>query len=348
MTGQPDASAIGLVGYGFGGRVFHAPLIASAPGCRLAGVVTRSPERRDRVAHDLPGTPTFASLAEMAAAGAQAVAISTPVDTHVPLALEAIGLGLAVVCDKPFARDAEAARQVVERAEQAGVRLSVYQNRRWDSDLLSLREVIAAGSIGRVTRFESRFERFKPQPGPGAAGGGALLDFGSHLVDQALLLFGPVQQVFATMHVRGDLAGRDDDVFLVLGHEGGVQSHLGGSWTQGAPGPRLRVTGTTGSFVVDAPDGQEAALVAGATPATEGERWGTPVEDQRGRIIRGGAAEPAPAARGRWDTYYPTFGAAVRGEGSVPVDPRDAVAALEVLDAARRSAEQQQVVRIPS
>ncbi|MGI8330451.1 Gfo/Idh/MocA family protein [Actinomadura scrupuli] len=325
----------GLVGYGFGGRYFHAPLLASAPGIDFVGVVTRSPDRRAELAADRPGVPAYDSLAALAAAGAQAVAISTPADTHIALALEAISLGLAVVVDKPFALDAPSARGAVEAAEQAGVPLSVYQNRRWDSDLLTVRRLIDTGALGEVTRFESRFERFSPEPGPPAAGGGTLRDFGAHLVDQALLLFGPVRRVYAEMRGRHDL---DDDVFVALHHEGGVESHLWGSWVQAAPGPRLRVTGTTGAFVIDGIDGQEDELIAGRTPATEGDRWGTEPESRWGRLYRGAEGEPVPAERGRWDTYYPAFAAAVRAAAPVPVDPWDVVRNIEVLDAARESA----------
>ncbi len=140
---------IGLAGYGFGGRIFHAPLIASAAGVEFAGVVTRSPERRAELERDHPGTPAFDSLAELAAAGVDAVAISTPAPTHLPLMLEAIERGLAVVTDKPFALDAAQARVAVEAAEAAGVALSVYQNRRWDSNLLTVRRLLEGGELGR-------------------------------------------------------------------------------------------------------------------------------------------------------------------------------------------------------
>jgi predicted dehydrogenase len=332
---------MGLVGYGFGGRYFHAPLLASAAGVEFVGVVTRSAQRRAELAADRPGVAAFDSLEALAAAGAQAVAISTPADTHVPLALDAIGLGLAVVVDKPFAMDAAEARGAVRAAEKAGVVLSVYQNRRWDSDLLTVRRLIDTGALGQVTRFESRFERFSPDPGPPAAGGGSLRDFGAHLVDQALLLFGPATRVYAEVSGRHDL---DDDFFVALHHAGGVESHLWGSWVQGAPGPRFRVTGTTGSYVVDGVDGQEEALIAGRSPATEGDRWGTEPEQRWGRLHRGDAGEPVPTERGRWDTYYPAFAAAVRGEAPVPVDPWDVVRNIEVLDAARESATTGQTV----
>jgi len=335
----------GLVGYGFGGRYFHAPLIAAAVECSLVGVVTGSAERRALVAREHPGTATFGSLAELAAAGVEAVTISTPADTHSEVTDAALDLGLAVVCDKPFALDAAAARTSVVRAERLGLPLSPYQNRRWDSDFRTVRALAEAGTLGTITRFESRFERFTPEPGPAPAGGGTLLDFGAHLVDQALVLLGPVSSVYAEWRLRDD--GLDDDVFLALTHVSGARSHLAGSWSEGAPGNRFRVTGTTGSYVVGGPmDGQEEALVAGESPSTLGPSWGAEPESRWGHVHRGTDGERVPTLPGAWDTFYPAFAAAVRGLGLVPVDARDAVASLTVLDAARRSATEGVVVRL--
>jgi predicted dehydrogenase len=335
---------IGLAGYGFGGRYFHAPLLTAAESCDFLGVVTRSPERRAAVGRDLPGRATFDDLRALAQAGAEAVAISTPAETHVPLVREALGLGLAVVCDKPFALDAASARAAVTEAEARGLPLTVYQNRRWDSDLRTLRGLLDRGALGEVRRFESSFERFSPEPGPPAAGGGTLLDFGSHLVDQALHLFGPVESVHAELMVRGN--GLDDDMFVTLAHRSGVRSHLSGSWVQGAPRPRLRVTGSSATYVVEGMDVQESQLLAGLTPATAGEKWGLET-DSRGSGLRAGEVfTPVPLERGRWDLFYPAFADAVRGNGAVPVDPRDAVRTAEVLDAARRSASSGETVRI--
>ncbi len=325
---------IGLVGYGFGGRVFHAPLLAAASGVEFAGVVTRSPERRAELMDDHPGTPAFDSLADLAAAGAQAVAISTPAETHIPLALEAIERGLAVVVDKPFALDAAQARTALDAAEAAGAVLSVYQNRRWDSDLLTVRRLLERGELGEVTLFESSLERYALDEPVPPSGGGILRDFGSHLVDQALLLFGPTTSVY------GEVGGADERFFAVLEHQGGMTSHLSGDWMQGAPGPRFRVRGTQGSYVVGGLDGQEDALIAGRSPVAEGDAWGVESPERWGHLQRGETSEPVPSERGRWDTFYPAFGAAVRGEGPVPVDPRDAVAGLEVIDAIRASAAQ--------
>jgi len=334
---------IGLAGYGLGGRYFHAPLIGSAANCEFLGVVTTSPERRRQVASDL-GRPAFGSLEELAGAGAEAVAISTPAATHVTLTQQALHLGLAVVCDKPFGPDAESARQTVELAGQLGVALTVYQNRRWDSDFLTLRELLDEGTLGALTVFESRFERFRPEPGPPAAGGGTLLDFGSHLADQALLLAGPVSGVYAEMHYRPESGGLDDDFFIALTHAGGVRSHLWGSWRQGAPGPRLRATGTSGSYVIADVDGQEAQLRSGASPSSAGDLWGAEPPERWGHVLRGEASELVPSISGAWDLFYPAFAAAVRGTQPVPVDPWDAVATAAVLDAARISARTGQIV----
>jgi predicted dehydrogenase len=338
-----DPVRFGLVGYGFGGRYFHAPLLAAAAECDLLGVVTTSPERRAQVAAEHPGLATFASLEELAAAGAEAVAISTPADTHSPLTDQALRLGLAVVCDKPFALDATAARRSVELAAELGRPLSPYQNRRWDSDFRTVQALVEGGRLGTVHRVESRFERFSPEPGPPASGGGTLRDFGSHLVDQALVLLGPVTSVYAEWRLRD--SGLDDDVFVALTHASGARSHLAGSWSEGAPGLRFRVTGSEGSYVVGGPmDGQEDALVAGRRPG--GADWGAEPPERWGRLSRGDDGETVPTERGRWDTFYPAFAAAVRGLGPVPVDPRDAVATATVLDAARRSATEGVVVEL--
>jgi len=337
---------IGLAGYGFGGRYFHAPFFASAAECEFLGVITTSAQRRSEFAEQFPDRAIFDSLEQLAAAGAEAVTISTPASTHVELAQRALRLGLAVVCDKPFALNAESARQTVLLSEQLQRPLSVYQNRRWDSDFRTVRKALADGRLGDPVRFESRFERFAPDPGPSASGGGTLLDFGSHVVDQALVLFGPARSVYAEMHTPDRPAALDDDIFMAVTHASGVHSHLWGSWRQSASGPRFRVTGTAASYVVVPDmDGQEELLVTGHSPATFA-RWGTEPEHRWGRVFRGEQTEVLASERGAWDLFYPAFAAAVGGAGPVPVDPWDAVATAAVLDAARRSALTGQVIMV--
>jgi predicted dehydrogenase len=335
----------GVVGYGFGARYFHTPLIRSSPECELVGVVTTSAERKALVEQDKPGTPTFESMAALLDAGVEAVAISTPTPTHTEVTEQALRLGLAVVCDKAFALTAGAARHTVDLADERELVLSPYQNRRWDSDFRTVQKLVADGTLGTVTRVESRFERFAPQAGPGKSGAGSLLDFGSHLVDQALVLLGPAKAVYAEFRVREN--GLDDDVFVALTHTNGARSQLWGSWSQSAPGPRFRVTGAEATYVLQPSDSQEDALLAGETPATLGDRWGVEPADSHGTLYRGLTSAPYPTERGRWDTFYPAFARAVRGVNPPPVDMHDAVATATVLDAARLSATTGMVVPVP-
>lgn len=350
MSGSPVR--IGLVGYGFGGRTFHAPLIASSPGLDLVGVVTTSEGRVAQLAGDLPGVPAVGSLAELVGLGAEAVAISTATGSHTEVAAEAIALGLHLVVDKPLGVDAASAAATVAAAQAAGVVLSVYQNRRWDSDFLTVKRLLAEGTLGDVHRFESRVERWSPVADPttwkaGATpeqGGGLRLDLLTHLVDQAVQLFGEVATVYAELDARRPGSASDDDAFASLLHVSGVRSQLMASKVTGDTTRRIRVLGSQGAYVVGGFDRQEAALLAGRTPATDGPAWGIESEPAWGSLHRGDEITKVPSERGRWDTFYPAFAAAVRGDGAVPVDPRDAVRVLEILDAALVSSREQRVV----
>ena len=162
---------IGLVGFGHGGRFFHAPLIASLPGVTFAGVVTRSPERRQLLANEYPGVPAWDSLGQLVEAGVDLLVISTPLHGRPELVMQAIELGVPVVSDKPFAADTAQAEQLVAAAQRQNVLLSVYQNRRWDSDYLTIRKLLDAGALGQVSRFESFVERFAPDAVGDASGG---------------------------------------------------------------------------------------------------------------------------------------------------------------------------------
>ncbi|KMM80874.1 Gfo/Idh/MocA family protein [Pseudomonas deceptionensis] len=337
---------IGLVGFGHGGRFFHAPLIASLPGVTFAGVVTRSPERRQLLANEYPGVNAYDSLGQLVEAGVDLLVISTTLQGRPQLVKQAIELGVPVVSDKPFAADTAQARQLVEAAQRRGVLLSVYQNRRWDSDFLTVRKLLDAGALGQVARFESFVERFSPGAVGDASGGGWMRDLGSHLVDQALQLFGPVQSVYAERTCSPQHPDIDHSFFMALTHANGVISHLGGSCLQSSPRPRFRVSGTLGCYSVEGFDGQEAAVLAGLSPKTEGDRWGAEEHRRWGWFEQGDERERVPTEHGRWQQFYLQMIAAVKGQGAVPVDPCDVLQALQVLDAARLSAERQQVIRV--
>ncbi len=344
---------VAIVGYGLAGRFFHAPLIASTAGLSIATVVTSDPTRQAQVAEDHPSARAIASPAQLwELAAHDLVVLATPNDAHAPLALEAIDRGVPVVVDKPLAVTAAQAETVVVRAEEAGVLLTVFQNRRWDSDHLTLVRLLTDGRLGHVTRYESRFERWRPMSNtdawrestPPERGGGQLLDLGSHLVDQALKLFGPATHVYAEVDVRRG-GPADDDAFLAIRHANGVISHLRASATTAAPGPRLRVLGSEAAFVLAGLDSQEERLRAGKRPDTE-PNWGAEPESSWGRVVAGEDSVAVPSERGDWPRFYALLAAALRQGGAPPVNPRDAVASLRVLDAARRSARERKVLTL--
>jgi len=246
-----------------------------------------------------------------------------------------------VVVDKPLALNAGEASELV----RLGGRLTVFQNRRWDSDQITLRRLLGEGALGDVIRHESRFERWRPESKPGEAwretrtpaqGGGVLLDLGSHLVDEALRLLGPASHVYAEIDARRGGAA-DDDAFIAIRHDSGAYSHLRASAVTAAPGPRLRVLGTRAAFVVDHLDGQEDALRAGLRPGRD-EPWGVEPPEHWGRLARGGEEEPVRGEPGDWPAFYIGVERWLRDGGAPPVDPQDAVRVLEVIDSARRAA----------
>ncbi|MEV5877905.1 Gfo/Idh/MocA family oxidoreductase [Streptomyces sp. NPDC052101] len=347
MTATP--LRVGLVGYGLAGSVFHAPLIAATEGLALDTVVTSDPERQEQARSEFPGVRTAATPDELfdRAGDLDLIVIASPNRTHVPLATAALKAGLPVVVDKPVAGTAAEARDLAALAEERGLLLSVFQNRRWDNDFLTLRKLISQGDLGDVWRFESRFERWRPQPkggwresGDPAEIGGLLYDLGSHVVDQALVLFGPVTEVYAETDLRRPGAETDDDTFLALTHATGVRSHLYVSATAAQLGPRFRVLGSQAGYVKYGLDPQEAALREGLRP---GPRWGAEPESLWGRIGAGespltGGGTAVPTLPGDYPAYYTAVAEALRGAGPNPVTALEAAAALDVLEAARRSA----------
>ena len=344
-----------VIGYGLAGSVFHAPLIASTPGLTVSTVVTSNPERQAEAARAHPDARVVPDPEEVfeRASEHDFVVVATPNKVHVPLARRALDAGLPVVVDKPLAPTAAEARPLVEHAEEVGLLLTVFLNRRWDSEQLTLRRLLNDQELGEVLRYESRLERWRPalsereawrEASPPEAGGGLLLDLGTHLVDQALVLFGPVNRVYAELDSRRG-GPADDDTFLALQHTSGARSHLWASVLAAAPGPRLRVLGDRAAYVVTDVDGQEQALRSGARPS-EDEAWGVEPEERWGRLITEEKSEPVPSERGDWPRFYAELERALRQGSPPPVDPWDAVAGLEILDAGRRSAATSTVVSL--
>jgi len=337
------ALRVAIVGYGVAGRFFHAPLVSAEPGMRVAAIVTSDPERAAAAAREHPGARILDSAERVWAAPGEfdLLVVAAPNRAHVPLALAAIAARIPVVVDKPLAPDAAGARALVGAARDAGVMLSVFQNRRWDGDFLTVRRLLAEGAVGAPVRFESRFDRWRPRVDvsrwrerPGAEeAGGLLADLGSHLIDQAIVLFGRPVEVHAELDMVRAGAQVDDEVFLSLTHPGGVRSHLGASVLSGVPAPRMRLVGRAATYEVFGLDPQEDALRAGARPG--GRDWGRDPPGRWGRLGDGGEPRPVETEPGDYPAFYAAVARHLRGEGPVPVDPAGAVAVLEVIDAAR-------------
>jgi len=327
---------VGIAGFGLAGRVFHAPLIAATDGLSIAGIVTRDPERRAQAQVAHPEAVVVASVDELWD-DIDVLVVATTNDAHVPLAMQALDRDLAVVVDKPLSLSAAAAEELVAR----GGRLTVYQNRRWDGDFLTVRAAAESGELGELIRFESRFDRFVPvvrrerwrESGDPALGGGLLIDFGAHLVDQALLIGGPVRRVYAELDARRPEAVVEDDVYVSLEHVGGLRSQLWASSTAPLHRPRFRLTGLTAGIVTYGWDPQWEQLTGGTAPGDPGYGAAPPAQiaDARGR--RDVAMQP-----GAYQDFYAGVVAWLRDDAPAPVDPADSLAGLRVLDAAREAA----------
>ncbi len=351
-TSSDPTARVGLIGYGLAGSVFHAPLIAATSGLRLDAIVTSDAGRQDRAHRDHPEARLLARAEDMWAAGdLDLVVVATPNRSHVPLAMAAIEAGVAVVVDKPLAPTAAEGRALIAAAEHGGVPLTVFQNRRWDGDFQTVRRLIDDGSLGRVLRFESRFERWRPEVGPGwresgAPGdaGGLLVDLGAHLVDQAVVLFGPVVTVYAELDRRRPGAAVDDDAFVALTHASGTRSHLWMSVVDAQSGPRMRVLGDRAAYVKMGLDVQEEALRDGARPGDHG--WGEETPDRWGLVGADDDLRPVRTERGCYEEFYAAVAASLRDGSPMPVDPADTVVVLDLIDAAQRSAATGETVRV--
>ena len=341
---------VGLIGYGLAGRVFHAPLIAASPDLTLAAVVTRDPSRRAALATAHPTAEILDDPEQLWSRSIDLVVVATPNRSHAPLAVAALSAGLPVVVDKPFAPTTTAARAIIDEARARNLLLTVFQNRRWDGDFLTVQHLITTGALGTVRRFESRFERWQPVPKPGWRelgdpddAGGLLFDLGAHTIDQALQLFGPVHTVYAELDRRRPGVAIDDDAFVALHHASGVRSHLWMSKVAAQRGPRFRVLGDRAAFTKHGLDGQEPALAAGTVPTSPD--WGEEPADRWG-LLGDDAPQPIRTLPGAYPQFYSRVAHALRTNTPPPVAPADALAALTIIEAARRSAETGTVIAL--
>ena len=335
----------GIIGFGLAGRVFHAPFLATNPAFTIAAIATSSEERAAQAAAAHPGAQivsTDALLALATAGDLDLVVLASPPHVHREQAITALEGGAAVVIDKPFAPSVADAEAIIAAAEGAQRPLTVFQNRRWDGDFLTVARLLERGALGTVHRFESTFERFgapkrdqwQGQITP-AQGGGILFDLGSHLVDQALTLFGPATLEVAELRAVREGLGSEDDAFLSLRHESGVRSHLTMSRVAAQSGPRFRVLGDESGYSVYGLDGQEPALKVGRWPGSEGygetpaAQWGLLGVDNGEQPL-----VPVPTEAGAYPQFYEQVAASILDGAPVPVDPRSALDTVRIIEQA--------------
>jgi scyllo-inositol 2-dehydrogenase (NADP+) len=315
---------VALVGRGMAGTVFHAPLIRSLPEFELAAVAGSAQ-----------------AAAAIASPGIDLVVVATPNLTHYPLAAAALESGKHVVVDKPFAVSVAEAEALIALAAAKGRMLTVFHNRRWDGDFLTVRSLVESGRLGDILLFEAHWDRFRPLPKPGwreepAEGAGLLWDLGPHLVDQALVLFGRPDSVSSDIAIQRPGALADDYFDLILRY-GAMRAKLAASTLVAEPRPRFAIHGTAGSFVKYGLDPQEETLRRGAGPLDPGSgRGGTPGD---GILTRAdGGREPVATLPGRYLAFYEGVAAAIEAGAPPPVDPRDALDGLEIIAAAHSGA----------
>ena len=335
----------GIIGFGLAGRVFHAPFLATNPAFTIAAIATSSEERAAQAAAAHPRAQivsTDALLALATAGDLDLVVLASPPHVHREQAITALEGGAAVVIDKPFAPSVADAEAIIAAGESAQRPLTVFQNRRWDGDFLTVARLLERGALGTVHRFESTFERFgapkrdqwQGQITP-AQGGGILFDLGSHLVDQALTLFGPATLEVAELRAVREGLGSEDDAFLSLRHESGVRSHLTMSRVAAQSGPRFRVLGDESGYSVYGLDGQEPALKVGRWPGSEGygetpaAQWGLLGVDNGEQPL-----VPVPTEAGGYPDFYAQVAASIRDGAPVPVDPRSALETVRIIEQA--------------
>ena len=333
---------VGLVGYGLAGRVFHSPFIETVEGLRLAAIVTANPERRARAMAEHPEAAVLESVdALLDRSDVELVVVAAPNSLHSLIGSRALAAGRHVVVDKPIGLSVAEAERLREAAIRSGRILSVYQNRRWDGDFLTIRGLVGDGVLGPIDSLESRFERASPV-GPewrelASESGGPLRDLGAHLVDQSLILLGPARRVWAQVDTRRAGSQVEDSVFMAIDHANGVRSRLWTSLIASRTGPRFRIRGLSGEYIKDDLDIQESQLAAGMSPADSG--FGGEPPERWGRLSSAaGSIEPIPTQPGRYATFYEQMADAIRTNGRPPVDPLESIQALRILEAAERAA----------
>ncbi len=337
-----------LLSFGMSGWVFHAPFIHVHPRFNLYAVWERT---KNEAEAKYPGIRTYRTLEELLADEAiELVVVNTPNATHFDFAKAALNAGKHVIVEKPFTVRFEEATELIDLAQEKGLLLSVYHNRRFDSDYKVVKRVVQEGWLGDIVEAEFHFDRFKNELSPKAhkeapvAGTGALYDLGSHLIDQALQLFGVPQEIFADIRMVRT-GSQVDDYFELLFYYPGYRVRLKCSYLVREPLPAYIIHGTMGSFIKEKSDIQEGALQAGKEPGSAD--WGAEPQDEQGllhtekdgKVIK----ERLASENGNYAHYYDGIFESLRNGATVPVPPSDAALVVKVIETAFRSHEEKKV-----
>lgn len=328
---------VGIAGYGLAGRYFHAPLLKGC-GFEVVSVLTNNQERARHAVEDFPQVKVVSTIDELISMRLDLLVVASANIVHAEQAVAGINAGVPVVVDKPMGLTHSQTESIIQVAHAKNVPITVFFNRRWDSDSLTLKKVLDEGLLGEVFRVDSRFERFRPSVASASwrekyspeEGGGLLLDLQPHLISTAIDWFGPAQLSYSS--VRSIRGGADDDILLVLKHESGVDSYLSASAIIGAPGPRLRVNGTKGTLIINELDPQEAMLRAGKIP--EGGRWAEPTSSSA-FLHRGDEVIEIEGENGNYAQFYRLVEGAIVGINPWPVSNADALQVASIIDQAR-------------
>jgi scyllo-inositol 2-dehydrogenase (NADP+) len=341
---------VGLIGFGLAGRAFHAPVIRAVPGLHLAAILQRS---GNEAAEKYPDVRIVRSLDELLAIKEiRLVVIATPNDTHYEFARQCLEAGRDVVVDKPFTTTLEEAISLVQLAKKTGRLLTVYQNRRYDGDFRAILKLVPDGTLGRIVRFETTYDRFRPQLKPGAwretrrAGSGILFDIAPHLIDHSLMLFGLPEAVTADVRIERENAVADDAFDITLHYPKNVRAVLRSSILAAAPRPRFVLLGTQGSFVKQTFDPQEMNLRRGYIPSDSA--WGAEPEENWGvlTVPSGDTFDERriPSVTCDYRDYYANVRDTILGKANLAVTPEWSLDVMRLILLARESSEQRRTL----
>src|ERR1700730_4787421 len=334
---------VGLIGFGLAGRAFHAQVIRATPGLRLAAIMQR---HGNEAAEKYPDARVVRSVEELLTIrDIRLVVIATPNETHAAIARQCLEAGRDVVVDKPFATTLKEAKGLVELARKCGRRITVYQNRRYDGDFQAIRQIVADGALGRIVRFETNYDRFRPDLKPGAwrervgPGSGILFDLAPHLIDHALVLFGLPEAVTADVRAERTVAVVDDSFDLMLHFPAGMRAVLRSTMLAVAPRPRFVLHGTRGAFFKQTFDPQEVNLRRGYIP--ESGAWGGEPEEDWGVLTTLEndviTKRSVPSASSDYRDYYANARDAILGRAMLAVTPEHALNVMRILEMAQES-----------